>query len=102
VQQVKDFEFSARCIFINPPVPGVLESHLKEGGLSDEKIQEALEAASELSQHAATPGFYDSVVDSDLKALESVIFGPALNDVETKGEATAGDVHMEDPEAKAA
>jgi guanylate kinase len=102
VQQVKDFEFTARCIFINPPAPEILETRLKESGLSDEKVREALKTASELSQHATTPGFYDLVVDSDIKSLESAIFGNALNGVVTNGDTTTGDVNMEDAESKAA
>jgi hypothetical protein len=42
-------------------------------------------------------------VDDDLIALESAIFGAALNGIEaTTDEAAAGDVPMEDAEAKVA
>ncbi|KAK0623627.1 THO complex subunit 1 transcription elongation factor-domain-containing protein [Immersiella caudata] len=103
VQQVKDFGFTARFIFIQPPEPRVLETRLKEDGLGDEKVKEAIKMAAELSEHSATPGFYDSVVDGDLNLLESAIFGAALNGVAaTTEEAAAGDVTMEDAEAKAA
>lgn len=100
MQQVKDVEFAARCIFITPLASGILETRLKANGLGDEQIQETVKTASELSEHSATPGFYDSVVDCDLKALESSIFGTALNGVETSNEPATGDVAMEDAEPK--
>ncbi|KAK0646106.1 THO complex subunit 1 transcription elongation factor-domain-containing protein [Cercophora newfieldiana] len=101
VQQVKDFEFSARCIFIQPPASEILKSQLEESGLGDEKTKEALKVASELSEYAATSGFYDAVVSSDLKALEFAVFGTSLNGTTTT-EAATGDVTMQDAEPKAA
>ncbi|KAK3357186.1 THO complex subunit 1 transcription elongation factor-domain-containing protein [Lasiosphaeria hispida] len=103
-QQVKDFGFSAGFIFIQPPDPVTLEAHLKENGLKDEQLQKALKAAVDLAEHAATPNFYDTVVDSDFKALEAAIFGSAADDIEVKSTETVegDDVAMEDaaPEAK--
>lgn len=95
LQQVKDLEFTTRCIFVRPPAD--LEAHLKECGLGEDKIQTALKTASELSEHSATEGFYDLVVDHNLKALESAIFGPVLNGVTT----AEGDMMMGDAETKA-
>ncbi|KAK0711543.1 THO complex subunit 1 transcription elongation factor-domain-containing protein [Lasiosphaeris hirsuta] len=102
-QQVKDLGFSARFIFIQPPSPATLEAQLKENGLSDEQVQQALKTAVDSAEHAATPDFYDVVVESDFKALETAMFGSAADDIEVKSTEAAGgdDVAMEDAVSEA-
>ncbi|KAK5653133.1 hypothetical protein OQA88_9232 [Cercophora sp. LCS_1] len=87
-QQVKDNGFDARFIFISPPEGEALDAQLKETGLADEKLQEALKTAAELAEHATGSGFYDSIVVSEAKLLEATIFGATTNGTE--------DVAMED------
>ncbi|KAL2020354.1 hypothetical protein VTK56DRAFT_8483 [Thermocarpiscus australiensis] len=74
-QQVKDNGFDARFIFIQPPPPEILQARLKDSGLNDEQIQKGLKSAAETAEEAKSSGFYDCVVENDLKALESAIFG---------------------------
>lgn len=95
-QQVKDNGFSARFIFVRPPASDVLEVRLKDSGLSDEEMQEAIKAAAKLVEHSATPDFYESIVEADYKALESAVFGAVLNGIGNSHETAAEDDTMED------
>lgn len=96
-QQVKDWEFEARRIFIRPPSPETHEEQLKRSGLSDGKLQEALKAATEAAEQASTLDLYDCVVDGDITALESVVFGAALKGTadHVASEAADGDIAMD-------
>lgn len=106
-QQMKDMDFSARFIFIQPPPPGPLETYLRASGkgLTEEQIKDVLKSTAEMAYHASsTAGFYDEIVEypengddeGDLfKAFEKVVFGAAVEkgveDVDM-GDAEAGDV----------
>lgn len=59
-------------------------------------MQEAIQTAAKLVDHSTTPDFYDSVIESDYKALESAVFGMVLNGVENGTEAVTEDDRMED------
>ncbi|KAK4226081.1 THO complex subunit 1 transcription elongation factor-domain-containing protein [Podospora fimiseda] len=104
-QQVKDNGFDARFIFIQPPVTEILEAQLKQGGLSEETIQQAVKAASEAAEHASNnPDFYHSGVEAEFKTLESVIFGSEVGVGETSAAAAPtddGDVAMTDGDVAA-
>ncbi|KAK4200562.1 THO complex subunit 1 transcription elongation factor-domain-containing protein [Triangularia verruculosa] len=74
-QQVKDNGYDARFIFIQPPASNVLEGQLKESGLSEEQVQQAIKSASEAAEHAkSSSDFYEAVVDAEYQALEVAIF----------------------------
>lgn len=70
---------------------------MKRSGLSDGKLQEALKAAAEAAEQASTLDLYDCVVDSDITALESVVFGAALKGAASHvaPEAADGDIAMD-------
>ncbi|KAK0716492.1 THO complex subunit 1 transcription elongation factor-domain-containing protein [Apiosordaria backusii] len=78
-QQVKDNGYDARFIFIRPPAAEILEGQLKESGLSEEQVQQAVKAAAEATEHAnSSSGFYEAVVDGEYRALETAIFGAEI------------------------
>ncbi|KAK4167678.1 THO complex subunit 1 transcription elongation factor-domain-containing protein [Cladorrhinum sp. PSN259] len=82
-QQVKDNGFDARFIFIQPPAG----------------------EANEAAEHASNnPDFYHSVVEADLKALESAIFGLELVGETNAAAQEAGqeDIAMADEDTAAA
>ncbi|KAK3374880.1 THO complex subunit 1 transcription elongation factor-domain-containing protein [Podospora didyma] len=90
-QQVKDNGFDARFIFLQLHTPQVMQDELKQNGLSEEHIQKSLKLAAELTEHSKTSDFYDTVVDNDVKALESVIFASG-----SAGQAAEPDSATED------
>lgn len=75
-QQVKDNGFDARFIFVQPPPVEAVEARLKEAGMGEEEIRKTVKAAAEAAEEARSGGLYGSVVEAELKALESVIFAP--------------------------
>ncbi|VBB87122.1 Putative protein of unknown function [Podospora comata] len=78
-QQVKDNGYDARFICIQAPAPEVWEGQLKENGLSEEQVQQAIKAATKAAEHAKlSPGFYEAVVDAEYQALETAIFGAEI------------------------
>lgn len=98
VQQTKDMGFSARFIFLRPPPQETSSAALREQGLDNDRIQEILRASTEQAEHAAaTPDFYDAVIDSTLESLESLVYEA---EAKTNGVDKAGnpeqDVAMED------
>ncbi|KAK1750648.1 THO complex subunit 1 [Echria macrotheca] len=100
-QQVKDNGFSARFIFVRPPVSDILEGQLRDSGLGEAEARKAAESANKLVEQASTGELFDTIVDPDLGSFESVIFGPVLNGTGPKAEGQAEDVTMDDAGAKA-
>jgi guanylate kinase len=89
-QQVKDMGYEARFILVKPPSAEILQSRLKEGGLTEEEIAEAVKRASD---GAATVGSDDigdiTIEDNDLeeayKVLEEFIYGSSGQESEPNG-----------------
>lgn len=92
-QQVKDWDFSARFICIEPPSPEVLEAQLRETGSSlegnEEQIQAILKEAAELSKQQKSPDFYESVINGGdgWTALEVAVYGKAITTTTTTTDA---------------
>lgn len=114
-QQVKDMEFPARYIFIQPPAPGALESLLRSSSrsLTDDQIKDVVKSASELAYHASTSeGFYDSSLEQPplpdgepeyFASFEKIVFGSALEKThasDANGTADGEDVAMDDANAE--
>ncbi|KAK4176219.1 THO complex subunit 1 transcription elongation factor-domain-containing protein [Triangularia setosa] len=109
-QQVKDNGYDARFIFIQPPASDMLEGQLKESGLSEEQVQQAIRVAAEAAEHAKSSlDFYEAVVNAEYQALEMAIFGTELGAEKLEAEVPAvseeadgkkgggdGDVAMDD------
>ncbi|KAK3380391.1 THO complex subunit 1 transcription elongation factor-domain-containing protein [Lasiosphaeria ovina] len=79
-QQIKDLGFEARFIFVQPP------------------HSETMEAA-ESAEEAKNSGFYDSVVDCDVKSLELAIFGHVSNGGEADAKSATADRDLAEPVA---
>ncbi|KAM7183468.1 THO complex subunit 1 [Naviculisporaceae sp. PSN 640] len=112
-QQVKDMEFPARYIFLQPPPPGQLETLLRSSspGLTDDQIKDLVKSTSELAFHASSSeGFYDSSLeyytDRDtgeyIPVFEKAVFGSALEKAQASdanGTTNGEDVAMDDAAA---
>ncbi|GAB1320823.1 THO complex subunit 1 transcription elongation factor-domain-containing protein [Madurella fahalii] len=93
-QQVKDNGFDARFIFVRPPAAEVMEARLKEAGMGEEEIQKTVKLATEAADEAKSGTLYGSVVEAELKVLESVIFAPEGGGADAA--SAGGDVAMGD------
>ncbi|KAH7629163.1 THO complex subunit 1 transcription elongation factor-domain-containing protein [Sordaria sp. MPI-SDFR-AT-0083] len=96
-QQVKDWDFSARFICIEPPSPQILEPQLRETGSGLEgnegQIQAILKDAAELAKQQKSPDFYESVINGgdDWTALEVAVYGkPITTTTDANGSAEGG------------
>lgn len=83
-QQVKDWDFSARFICIEPPSPETLEAQLRQTGSgleqNEDQIQAILKDAVELAKQQKSPDFYESVINGgdDWTPLEVAVYGKKI------------------------
>ncbi|KAK1779279.1 THO complex subunit 1 transcription elongation factor-domain-containing protein [Copromyces sp. CBS 386.78] len=102
-QQVKDWDFSARFICIEPPSPETLEAQLRETGSglegNEDQIQAILKDAVELAKQQKSPDFYESVIDGgdDWTALEVAVYGKAITTTDATDSAE-GENENEEPQ----
>lgn len=103
-QQVKDWDFSARFICIEPPSPEILEAQLRENGSglegNEDQIQAILKDAAELAKQQKSPDFYESVIDGgdDWTALEVAVYGKAITTTTNGDGSTEEDNENREPE----
>lgn len=90
-QQVKDFEYAARYVFIKPSSAEILEARLKEKGTPSEKIEDVLKRLPEQLETAGAGAFYDKVIIGDnveeaYESLRGFIYGAVANGTTINGE----------------
>ena len=80
-QQIKDFEFAARFVFVSPPTPEAMEAELRSSGVGEaDKIKQLLESAAQLVEHARASNFYDAVVEPEA-VYAAAAAAPGSNDI---------------------